>query len=332
MWPFGRRTETRADLGQVIGDRAIEIASAQDFDMARLSVAEACAGVYGRCFAAATVEGAPFLTPDIMAMIGRALLFRGEFVGALTADGNLIPAQSSDVLGESPDPMEWGYRLHYAVPRGTGTMLAPAEAVLHVRVGAMPGAPWRGRSPLAGAMADAELAMASANAIRDEARTRPLRWVTRKNESGGLGMPAEQVTEMTESLRRLPTDRRAVVSGALETGRDQPKPDGALNDARRTAATEIAGAAGVPRALLDGSGDGAAAREGYRRLTRATISPLGRLVAHEASAKTGVAVKISFEALRASDTAMAARAFAALTANGVPVADALAIAGLSDER
>ena len=331
MWPFGRRTETRADLGQVIGDKAIELASAQDTDMARLSVAEACAGVYARCFAAATVEGAPFLTPDIMAMIGRALLFRGEFAGALTADGGLIPAQSVDVLGQSPDPMEWGYRLHYAVPRGTGTMIAPGEAVLHVRIGAMPGAPWRGRSPLAGAMADGELALASANAIRDEARTKPLRWVTRKNEPGALGMAPDQVKEMTESLRGLPTDRRAVVSSALETGRDQPKPDGALNDARRTAATEIAGAAGVRRALLDGSGDGSAAREGYRRLTRATIEPLGRLVAYEASVKTGATVKISFEALRASDTAMAARAFAALTANGVPVADALAIAGLGND-
>ncbi len=330
MWPFGRRAETRADLGQVIGDRAIEIASARDTDLARLSVAEACSGVYGRCFAAATVEGAAFLTPDIMQMIGRALLFRGEFAGALTADGGLIPCQSWDVLGQSPDPARWGYRLHVAVPRGTETTIAPAEAVLHVRIGAMPDAPWRGRSPLAGAMADGELALAAANAIRDESRTKPLRWVTRKAEPGGLGLAPEQVGEMTESLRGLPTDRRAVVSGALDTGRDVPKPDGALDSARRTAATEIAAAAGVPRALLDGSGDGAAAREGYRRLTRATIEPLGRLVAHEASVKTGAAVKISFESLRASDTAMAARAFAALVSNGVSIADALAIAGLSD--
>ena len=332
-WPWSKRAaEVREDLGHAIGGRAIEIASGRDTDMRRLSVAEACAGVYSRCLAAATVEGTSLLTPDVLGMIGRALLFRGEFTAAIAADGYLIPCSSTDVIGRSPDPMRWGYRLQMNTPHGTLTQLAPAEAVLHVRIGAGPAAPWRGRSPLAGALADGELALRCADAIKDEASFRPITWATRKADDGGLGLPPEQVGEIADSFRAVPAGRVAVFPGALESGTIHPEPEGALNDARRTSSGEIASAAGVPRVLLDGTGDGAAQREAYRRLTRSTIEPLGRILAAEASLKLGADVAVTFQALRASDTAMAARAFAALVSNGVSAADALAIAGLGDER
>lgn len=73
---------------------------------------------------------------------------------------------------------------------------------------------------------------------------------------------------------------------------------------------------------------GAAAREGYRRMIRATVEPLGRLVAYEATMKAGMPVTLDFAALRASDTAMQARAFGALTGAGIPIEQALEISGL----
>ena len=267
------------------------------------------------------------LSPPMLAMIGRALLFRGEFAAAMMADGTLVPCQSWDVLGTSPDPMEWGYRLHYAVPRGTETMIAPAEAVQHLVIGASPGAPWRGRSPLRGAMADGELALAAANAIRDEGRLKPFAWLA-KDEDSGPGFDPEQAIEVAQGIRKVSANRLNVVPSPLKTGRVRPELDNGLNDARRTAATQIAAAAGIPANLLDGSGDGAASRESYRRLIRATIEPLGRILAHEASLKTGNPVTVDFAALRASDTAMQARAFAALVANGVDRESALELSGL----
>ena len=119
-----------------------------------------------------------------------------------------------------------------------------------------------------------------------------------------------------------------MVPAPLKTGRVRPELDNGLNDARRTAATQIAAAAGIPMNLLDGAGDGSASRESYRRVTRSVIEPLGRILAHEASLKTGNPVTLDFAALRASDTAMQARAFAALVANGVDRESALELSGL----
>ena len=168
-WPFAKRTEDRQDLGERIESLAIEQASVQSYDVNRLSVAEACAGIIGRAFAAARVQGTDILTPDQLEIIGRSLVLRGEYVALITAAGLLVPCASVDVLGRDPDPMRWGYRVQYATPGGgTETMLAGAESVLHVRVGASRNAPWRGRSPLAGAMSDVELALASARAFGDE--------------------------------------------------------------------------------------------------------------------------------------------------------------------
>ena len=57
------------------------------------------------------------------------------------------------------------------------------------------------------------------------------------------------------------------------------------------------------------------------------MEPLGRLLAHEATIKLGGPVTLDFKALRASDTAMAARAFAALVLH-IPQEQALEISGL----
>ena len=94
---------------------------------------------------------------------------------------------------------------------------------------------------------------------------------------------------------------------------------------------EIAAACGVPPVLLQAGGDGNSAREAYRRLTRATIEPLGRLLGHEAALKLGAPVTLDFSALRASDVAMNARAFSTLIGtNKVSTEDALLLSGLGE--
>lgn len=151
-----------------------------------------------------------------------------------------------------------------------------------------------------------------------------------------VGFTEAQQKEVQNRIteRRRDPGKVMVLPGKAESDRLQPKPDRALDEARRTAAIKIAGAAGVPWVLLDGSGDGAAQREAYRRLTRSTIEPLGRILAYEASMKLGMAVTVDFAALRGSDTAMQARAFASLTSepNPLPQDVALYFAGFADER
>ena len=142
-------------------------------DISRLAVAEACAGLVGRCFAACRVDGADMLTPDQLEIIGRSLILRGEYIGLLTATGGLVPVSSADVLGRDADPMSWGYRCQYMTPSaGSMSIVAPAAAVLHVRTGASRSAPWRGRSPLSGAMSDVELAAAVGRSLHGEARVK----------------------------------------------------------------------------------------------------------------------------------------------------------------
>lgn len=327
-WPWQAKSpaETR-DLDADLAARALDIAAGQPVDMTRLSVAEACAGVYARGFAAARVEGADMLTPETMAMIGRALLFHGEFAAALTADVGLVPASSIDVFGRGTAPEEWRYRLFLPSPSGSEEIVASADSVLHVRIGASRAAPWRGRSPLAGAMTDAELALAVATGLKGEAKLPPRVFFGFSPAETGVINP-DAMQEWADRVRKMEAGKPVLSPYPVSSAAQRPEPAPTMDAARRTASEEIAAAAGVPMSLLRGDGDGAAQREAYRRLTRATLEPLGRVLAHEAALKLGQPVTVDFAPLRGSDTAMQARAFGALAGAGVPVNEALRIAGL----
>ena len=94
--------------------------------------------------------------------------------------------------------------------------------------------------------------------------------------------------------------------------------------------TEIMAACGIPPGLF---GDGAAAsiRESWRLTLFATIGPLGRVVLRELTDKLDDGITIGWEELRASDIAGRARAFQGLVKGGMPMADAIAVAGLMTE-
>ena len=124
LWPF-KRPENREDLGDRVMNLALEQAATGATDINRLAVAEACAGIIGRCFAAADVEGTDAITPDQLDIMGRSLVLRGEYIGLLTSSMRIIPVSTADVLGRDPDPMAWGYRCQYATPGGAGLVFCP---------------------------------------------------------------------------------------------------------------------------------------------------------------------------------------------------------------
>lgn len=269
------------------------------------------------------------LTPDAMALIGRSLLLHGEFAGALTADGGLVPASSIDVFGNGVEPMEWRYRLFLPSPSGSEELVAPADSVLHVRIGSNRAAPWRGRSPLAGAMSDAELALATTRGLTDEARTRPLKtFSVDPRDAAANPVTFEEITKWADRVSEMPIGRPFFAPVSLRFNESHAAPAPTMDAMRRTSSEEIAGAAGVPVSLLRGDGDGAAAREGYRRLIRGTLEPLGRILAQEATLKLATPVSVDFAPLRGSDTAMMARAAEAFSRiEGVSPSLALELAG-----
>ena len=75
---------------------------------------EAAAGLWARCFAAATMTPEiEVLTPSLMATIARALIRRGEIIFEIdVSDGRLVlhPVGDYDVRGDV-DPASWAYRV-----------------------------------------------------------------------------------------------------------------------------------------------------------------------------------------------------------------------------
>ena len=83
---------------------------------------ESAAGLVGRSFAACQVSGDPVyvaaLSPQILEMIGRGLVRRGDLVFYLdtTSDGlTLLPAQTHSIAG-GPMPSGWVYDVTLAGP------------------------------------------------------------------------------------------------------------------------------------------------------------------------------------------------------------------------
>lgn len=68
---------------------------------AATAVAETCGGLWARALAGGTVAGTYALGPAMLAMIGRGLFYRGEFVAAIRTNGGLRlePCASWDIEG-----------------------------------------------------------------------------------------------------------------------------------------------------------------------------------------------------------------------------------------
>ena len=118
IWPFNQKLETRADSSYTDALVAAITANAGGQSTAFASATgalEACAGMVSRAFMTAEVKSDPFvvdaLTPDVLGMIGRALIRKGQIVQYIdTSSGSLrlLPCESHDVAGY-PDPATWRY-------------------------------------------------------------------------------------------------------------------------------------------------------------------------------------------------------------------------------
>ncbi len=301
---------------------------------------ESAAGLVGRAFMAAGIEGDPVytraLTPQIMEMIGRALMRRGDAVFYLdTTDGlQLLPAQTHSIDGEAL-PSSWTYDITLAGP-GRLRTLRPVGAgdVLHFRYGCDVETPWRGNAPLGVARAVGELLAETATyAIQESGKPRGAFLATPKDgddatiealkadtrTAAGAIMFVESMANNWESGGAAAGDW-----GAKNFG---PTMGEGMVEAAKMARSEALGALGLNEALFLGA-DSAALRESWRLALFGLIAPLGQLVQAELRAKIDPSISLTWTELRASDLSGRARAFQSLVKGGKTVDEATQIAGL----
>ena len=343
-WPWQSNLETRADSSYTDALVTAILSRAQGQSTAlpaAVGALEAASGLVSRAFASAVVQTASTpvlrsLTPSCLALIGRALVRRGEIVFYIdTSHGaiDLLPCQSWDVDG-GPNPATWVYRCTIGGPDMTHTYeRTPADSVIHITYARDPETPWRGIGPLQSARLTGRLASETAAALADES-SGPTGHI--------LGLPVDGNDLTIEPLKAAIGKLRGQVAyledgdygGApgggkvmLKAERLGPEPTAALVELFKISREDVLSACGInPSLVMDAQGT--AQREAYRQFLFGTVAPLGRMVAAELTAKLDTEVSLDWEELRASDIAGRARAFGVMVSNGMDLTQAAGLSGL----
>ena len=346
IWPFSTIRELRREArgySDTITELLVARAGGGDAPTgsAHLTAAvEACAGMWARAFAAAVVSpDVDALTPCLLAHVGRALIVSGESLHRIEVRNGavrLVPSGQWDVLGDTPNPDGWRYKMQLDAPSSSRTVTEPAAAVLHCRYSVDASRPWQGVGPLTRAGLSADLLSALETRLGQEAGA-PSAYV--------IPSPADGQASSTETLRSdVKAAKGGVVmaetmaagygdaAGAPQTDWGQKRiggqPPDVLRALRSDVGRAVAGACGVPEALIE-EADGTAQREAWRRFVHGSVQPVARIVAGEIAVKLDVdAPTFDFGSLYASDVVGRAAAFSRMVQGGMDVAEAGALSGL----
>ena len=304
---------------------------------------ESAAGLVGRAFMACEVTGDPMytraLTPQVMELIGRSLLRRGDSVFYLDTSAalTLLPAQTHSITG-GPMPSGWVYDVTLAGP-GELKTLRPvrAESICHFRYGCDVERPWRGNAPLGVARGIGDLVAEVTTYLTQES-----------GKPRGAFLPTPKDGE-DDTIEQLKADAKTAQGALLfvesmannwESG-GQPAGDWGVKhfgpsvgagmvETMKMARAEALGVLGLNEALFGGA-DSAALREAWRLALFSLIAPLGNLVEAELRTKLDPGISLSWTELRASDLAGRARSFQAMVKGGKTVDEASQLAGLMTE-
>ena len=314
-------------------------------DPSAIAALEACAGIWSRAFAAATVEPAhPAVTPAVLALIARDLIRTGESVFAIEVDGAapvLRPAGSWDVRGPWREA-EWFYRLDLFGPSGNTTRFVPAGAVVHARYSVDPARPWLGLGPLDWARHTGALAANLELRLSEEASGSVARLIPVPSDGGdGTDEDPHKMLKLDIAAGRGRTLLVETVSSGWGEGKtaapmsdwkqqrigaDPPAP---LISLRDDASMAVMHACGVPATLIMANSDGTAQRESWRRFVMGSVEPVARMVALELAAKLDTpGLHFNFSSLWAHDLAGRASSFKAMVTAGMPLDRAAGLAGL----
>lgn len=346
-WPWQKPEKRSASWSDAVS-RLLHLEAGTEPVLSRqLAGAQIAAGIIGRAFGTLTATGVPdsvgrALDPRFFSHVGRELVLSGECVYYLDVDDEgleLIPVGSWHIEGRTFRRQDWTYRLYIPTPTGGQTVLYVPEAdVLHVQADYRTDMPWLAKGP-------------------GEART--LVKSAQKTESSvsaavsspvGKIVPAPLDADDTESAQAL-QERLAKMSGELLLVESQGSAWGSpvrhemklqrdwgminlspeLPDAVRQLMLDqtvlVGMMAGIPpEMLMPASAEGK--RESFRQFYFATLQPLIRLTEHELRIKLD-APDLRLEAsIGAADLQGRARAFKSLVDGGVPLEQALHLAGM----
>ena len=312
---------------------------------------EAASQIYGMCFAAARVEGAPpmiasAITPACRELIGRNLIRRGEDVHLIvtgTGGLRLLPCGGWDIRGGA-DPADWFARIDVYGPSATRTMTVPHSAIIHSRYACDSAFPWRGVPPLGWARSTGKLAGNLEDRIADES-TASSALVVPIPTDGGDGGDDDPLASLKADIAKA--RGKAVLAETTHSGWGEGRggapqsdwrqqrigfdPPEVMRNVRRDVFEDVLHAAGVPSALFDPRSEGTSQREALRRFAHLSVEPLGRIVAAELAEKLDApSLRFNFDALMASDLAGRARAVGILVKSaGYSREQAATIAGLA---
>ena len=244
----------------------------------------------------------------------------------------LLPVTASNVIG-GPDPRTWLYTLTMPGPTETVTLQRSGESILSFRLRVDARAPWRGRPAIDSTGTGALLAQLESQ-MSAESRIAPARVIA-------VGQAADQSTDVSElvSAGGIVGIAQAIASREEPSGvragvvRNEVTASGVSLHERLSAL--ILGAMGVPSDLVMGSSSEAGSRESMRRFGSTTVQNLMVTIAREWESKMGTALQWNLDQLRSSDevsraraTGSRAQAVSKLVDSGVPLPQALAIAGI----
>jgi len=324
MWPFRRKQadpETRATGGytaEIIAARAAHISGARGVAELTATV-QGCVSLWENGFALADVDGdGGLLDRRTMALVGRALALRGEFVAHI--GDRLTPAADWDISTADGEPR--AYRLSLPDAGGGRTLTALAGEILHVRTGCDPAAPYAGTAPLRRAALTADLLQAIEGALAEVYQNAPLGSTIATLPDAG----ADDMMHLRDSFRGrrgavLVIEGQAQAAAAGMHVAPGKAPDSLSPDLSRSMTKETLTAArdavcmafGILPGLANPATTGPMVREAQRHLATWTLQPLAALLAEEATTKLGGPVSIdTLRPLQAFDAGGRARALSAI--------------------
>ena len=313
---------------------------------------EQCCRLYAAVFSVAEVKGPPWLRRALSgtwrAQVVRAMLRDGEHLDTIEAalgGVELVPAATWTVLG-GPRENSWSYLTTLDGPSRTMTRTYASDDVLHLRWQTERGKPWVGVGPLQAARSTGQLAggLETRQGEESSSAVGALIPVVRHDAEEPGEEPGD---EATDPLYLLRADLRAARGHALLVETSQGSGDRgtaplgdwsvkrlggnipeAMVDLRTKAGMSVAAAAGVPVALIESLATGIGQREAWRRFTLTSCAAAWTIIADECEAKLGVRPELDLTPAYGSDLTGRATAVQKLVTAGVPIDQALKVAGL----
>ena len=357
-WPWQRpAVEHRASLTDSVVNAILASASGGGVRTAlATSALESAATLYANALSSCSISGPSSVTralsADWRATAASSLIRRGQalyIIGADPESGLALELVSHWDVHGGPQRSSWYYRCELAGPSSTSWQTRSAASVLHLHWLTDAARPWAGISPLQHASDTGSLAGWIDKRLSEEASgpTGSFLPVAKYEPGADADLADADADDPLAALRRdigaargqvlaVETQMSLADSPASAPRRDYQvarfgaNPPRDLVELREQVTRDVGTACGIPRALLDSSASGQAARESWRQFVAAAVDGLCRRVEAQILDQIGVEVAFDTAPLGGRDVQARAAAFRRLAGKegGLSVADARQAAGI----